>query len=59
MPKSPITPIINPKPIYIHSHRRENMIDLNKQTNKQKQTLWLLVHKRTIPTERPPNFGEI
>jgi hypothetical protein len=28
-----------------------------KQTNKK--TLWLLVRKRTIPTERPPLVGEI
>jgi hypothetical protein len=24
-----------------------------------KQTPWLLVRKRTIPTDRPPLFGEI
>jgi hypothetical protein len=35
-----------------------------KQTNKQKtattkQIPWLLVRKRTIPTERPPLIGEI
>jgi hypothetical protein len=27
--------------------------------SKREQTLWLLVRKRTIPTERPPVVGEI
>jgi hypothetical protein len=31
--------------------------DTNKQT--KQQTLWLLVRKRTIPTERPPLVGEV
>jgi hypothetical protein len=30
----------------------------NETKNKQKQTPWPLVHKRTIPTERPPLVTE-
>jgi hypothetical protein len=42
-----------------------NIFDLNiiqnsiSVTIKTKQTLWPLVRKRTIPTERPPLVGEI
>jgi hypothetical protein len=50
-----------------HSHRRENLKSYNhlnvqkvlgkKETNKQ--TLWPLACKRSIPTERPPLVGQI
>jgi hypothetical protein len=33
--------------------------DENNLTIKKKQIPWPLVHKRTIPTKRPPLVGEI
>jgi hypothetical protein len=37
-----------------------SVVPLLGATNKTtKQTLWLLVRKRTIPTDRPPLVGEV
>jgi hypothetical protein len=33
--------------------------DLSRCDKKTKQTPWLLVHKRTIPTKRLPLVGEV
>jgi hypothetical protein len=40
--------------------KKKNMLSPDIQTtNKQKQTQWPLVRKRTIPTDRPPLVDEI
>jgi hypothetical protein len=38
----------------LHSHRRESL-----KSYKRNHTPWPLVHKRTIPNERPSLVGEV
>jgi hypothetical protein len=38
---------------------KDRTMDNVQKHNKQKQTPWLLVRKRTIPTEQPPLVGEV
>jgi hypothetical protein len=43
-----------------HNHRRQNLKFYKRKLDctSNKKNPWLLVRKRTIPTERPPIFGE-
>jgi NAD-dependent dihydropyrimidine dehydrogenase PreA subunit len=47
-------------PVYVSELSLENSpVILVAVTAKNKQTPWPLVHKRTIPTDRPPLVDEI